>query len=70
MLRWLRGIFVSRKRAQQRLQRIVRDMGGLPPRHLMLVDAAPESSSPNQTRDSRESRSLHEGMLARRHFSR
>ena len=70
MLKLLRGLAVRRLKRQQRLARIVRQMGGLPPRHLMPVDAPPESSRPNQTKDSRESHSLWAGIIATRHFSR
>lgn len=70
MLTWLRARLARRKERAQRLWRIVQEMGGMPPRHLMRVDAAPESSSPNQTRDSRASHSIHAGILAKNHFSR
>ena len=70
MLKWLRSITERRARASAYRAMIVRDMGGLPPRHLMRVDAKPETENPNQTKDFRESQSWDAGILARRHFSR
>jgi hypothetical protein len=71
MWKWLLGNF-ARRREQRRQHResILREMGGPPPRHLMHVSAAPESRRPTSTPDFRESQSVHEGILARRHFSR
>lgn len=68
--KWLLSSIARRRERAQRRARIVQEMGGMPPRHLMRVGAAPASDSPNQTKDFRESQSWDAGILARRHFSR
>lgn len=70
MLKWLRSSIARRKERIERRRRIVEEMGGMPPRHLIRVRADPESLSPNSTNDFRESHSINAGILATRHFSR
>lgn len=70
MLKWLQSITERRHARAEFRQKIVQEMGGMPPRHLMQVDTEPASLSPNSTGDSRESQSIVARMLATRHFSR